>query len=333
MKKIQIAGLTALTLFGSLTSASAQSATTAPVGYVTLASEANPIPANTDVRLSVPMEASVDFTGVAASAAGTALTVTGASFTANEFAPATGGYYIRLKSGDSKGLTAEITANTTDTLTLALDAGDNLTNVDNTTQFEIVKYFTLSTFFPSDLANGVSVLFYNNTTAGVDIAADQIVTFFNGTWYDNVNGQPVDASLYPGETFTVRNNTNTPIENIVITGNVPTIAHRIVLTSLNNEQQDFALSYLSPVPELLANSSLGFTNGDMLLSYDRSVGKDKAASKILTFFNGSWYNNVNGQDETSSFKLEPGEGYVLRRAANSQGNTVWQTVQSYNSAP
>jgi len=335
MKKIQIAGFTALTLLGSLSAVQAAEATTSPVGYVTLASASNPIPANTDVRLSVPMEASVDFTGLATSATLNDLTVAGAAFTVDEFAPATGGYYLRIKSGtleDQLGQTAEIISNTADTLTVAFEDGDDFSNVDATTQIEIVKYFTLSTFFPSDLPNETEVFLFNNTTESVDLAPNTIVVNYSGIWYDKTNNyEVIDASLYPGESFILRNNSASPIENIVITGNVPTISHRIVMNSISGSKQDYSISYLSPIAEVIGNSSLGFNEGDELYVYNRAPGIDKAPAVILAHYSGVWYDKTdNFKDVTSTFSLQAGVGYVYRKSAGSPISQIWNNVQTYN---
>jgi uncharacterized protein (TIGR02597 family) len=328
MKKFQLGGIAALTLLGSFATSQAQTATTAPVGYVTLASDTNPIPANTDVRLSVPMEASVDFTGVAASASSNILTVANASFTENEFAPATGGYYVRLKTGDSAGLTAEITGNTTDALTLALEAGDDLTNIDDTTQIEIVKYFTLSTFFPDTLPVGTQVQFFENKS-GINNAPTTFLVWTGSFWLQSGVGQ-VDAVLYPGENFVLRNNSASPITDIVVTGNVPTVSHRVKLTSIDSDRQDFAVGYLSPVEEKIGDSGLGFSVGDQLLAYDNSAtGQNKAPSTILVYTGSYWLQSGVG-NVNDTFHLQPGQGYTYRRAANNAGTVEWANTQTYN---
>jgi hypothetical protein len=102
------------------------------------------------------------------------------------------------------------------------------------------------------------------------------------------------------------------------------------MTSLDEKEQDFALSYLSPVAETLAQTSIGISDGDSLLAFDRTSGINKSASKVLIYFSGRWYDAISSADETDTYKLEPGAGYIYRRTLNSAGTSVWETIQNYN---
>jgi hypothetical protein len=114
-------------------------------------------------------------------------------------------------------------------------------------------------------------------------------------------------------------------------GSVPMVAHRFILRKLSapGTAQDIRIGYSSPVPEKIGSLGLGFTSGDRLLVFDNSAaGMNKSASINLLYSNGVWLNA--GVDVTNSFELQPGFGYVFRRAsAAPTGSVVWTDIQSY----
>jgi uncharacterized protein (TIGR02597 family) len=109
------------------------------------------------------------------------LTVTGSSFTPDQFNGTGNAHYVRLSSGVNAGQISEVIATTATTITVA----DNLSDVitPGSTSFMVTPYWTLSTAFPSGAGltgstsataadtitiippSGASLTYFYNTTA------------------------------------------------------------------------------------------------------------------------------------------------------------------------
>ncbi len=138
--------------------ASAQStATTDPVGFVSVT-----VPAQSDAVLAVPLNRAAAFKGKIKNISGSIITVEGTpAWTANQFVQniptQNDTFAIQLATGTKEGLIAKVTANGVDTLTLQLDAGDDLSGVKtgdvdgilNADEIDVMPYWTPSTLFSS----------------------------------------------------------------------------------------------------------------------------------------------------------------------------------------
>src|SRR5262245_28940064 len=104
-----------------LSGAAAQTATTDPVGYITInvnggGTNAAPVFSN----ISPTLVNKVDFAGAVLTAAGTTLNFTGTPFTANAFnqvSPTQPAYYIEVTNGSGEGVWSNIASNTTSAVT------------------------------------------------------------------------------------------------------------------------------------------------------------------------------------------------------------------------
>lgn len=160
MKKLQIAGLTALTLLGSLSAVQAQVATTSPVGYETVTLQPNQFN-----LLGVRLQGAVVHTGAFDTFTATSLTDTGASFDL----VATTEYIVELEDGSNFNI-------------LGSDAsGDVISFVDTIVAGDVQAYSirvasTLNSVLgnPTDLTSSA-----NGNPAGADV-----VWIPNGVLFD-----------------------------------------------------------------------------------------------------------------------------------------------------
>ena len=132
---------------------SALAATTDPVGFVSVS-----VPANSDAVLAVPLNRAATFKGMIQTISGNTITVAGTpawATTPAQFVQALPGqvetYAVQLASGTKEGLIAKIVSNTANSVTIQLDAGDDLTGVvaedadaiaNNGDQIDIFPYWT-----------------------------------------------------------------------------------------------------------------------------------------------------------------------------------------------
>jgi hypothetical protein len=88
---------------------------------------------------------------------------------------------------------------------------------------------------------------------------------------------------------------------------------------------------MSPIPEIIGDVALGFSDFDELHVFDNAAsGINKSASKVLVFASGHWYDSADFSDVTTTFQLQPGFGYLFRKAATANPqNFVWSKLQSY----
>ena len=304
---------------------------TAPVGFVSVT-----VPAASDAILAVPLNRASEFQGVIASIAANEITITGTpGWTANQFAPlVTSGktYAIQIASGASEGLTAKITANTATSVTVQLDTGDSLTGVTNGDSLDIVPYWTPSSLFSTALPSGSRMLLYSGTVPGTNIAPSTTLQY-NGTNWLNIQTlvNSNNSALKFGDAFVLRNSAATPT-TVSMVGTVPMSSHRLLIRTLAaNTAQDIRIGYMSPVPETLGQVGLGFASGDRLLAFNNAAtGINKSPSTTLQFNGTNWLNIQTLQIVTNTYTLQPGNGYVYRRAATANPvTTAWNDLQSY----
>lgn len=174
----------------------------APVGYGQTTSSTPPIgfirkdcPANSDTRLSIPLQRQADYIGPLTSIDGNVLTVQGnPEWTANQFQFAEGTqnekYYIIVLSGTHIGQHFDVTANTEDSLTI--DPGnDSLDGVVAGDRIKLLPHWTLDSAFPEGQGVTASSIFQqetellvqDSTTQGINLAPVKTY-FFTDAWKD-----------------------------------------------------------------------------------------------------------------------------------------------------
>lgn len=324
----------------ALAQVSLQAVETNPVGFVSVT-----VPANSDAILAVPLNRAATFTGVVNAVAGNVITVTGTpGWTANQLVfngPADAGtdqlntYALQLASGAKEGLIGKITANgtgTNPTVTITLDAGEDLTGVLAGDQLDILPYWTPSTLIPSaSVPADSSILLLATSAAGVNLSSIGILSFDGTNWFDEGFSVADHSPLFFGQAFILR--TGNSQANISMVGSVPMNKHRVKLQiAAANTDQDIAVGYSSPVPTPIGSSGLGFSDGDSLLVFNNSAaGINKSASTILSYSvaDGGWldegFNVVN-----TTYILQPGQGYILRKAGVASTSSItWTQLQTY----
>lgn len=313
----------------------AHAAATDPVGYVSLGDTTvgqPAIKAHTDVAVAIPLDKPAAFAGTVASVAGNVITISGTpalgSFTS-------AAHMAKLESGTKSGLNGLITANTANTVTIAVPAGDSLTGVVAGDAISIRPAWTVLATFGSTLPVGTQILAFSGNTPGINLAADIAYEWDGSNWLDSFTFDVADtAVLYTGESFIVRNPSNTPIASLVVSGEVPTSKSRIVVSNLApGTGQDNRLSYVSPVNEIIGQSGLTAISsvGDQILVFNNnSAGLNKAASFIAEWDGSVWFDAFTFDDITNTFALVGGQGYVLRRASTAPGgDTIWADQPEY----
>lgn len=322
---------------------------TDPVGFVSVS-----VPANSDAVLAVPLNRAAEFKGVIQSISGNVITVAGTpAWTANQFVQSLPGqtktYAVQIAAGAKEGMIGRITANGTDTITVTLDNGDDLTNIGTVAapldpdgagpltaqadQIDIMPYWTPISLVNAGISAGTNILLFPTSTPGVNLSAGTILTYTGTGWLNTSTFTDAShTSLGFGQGFVLRNNHASNVATVSFVGSVPMSKHRSVIRTLaGNTSQDQWIAYNSPVPTLIGQSGLGFSPGDNLLVFDNSTsGKNKSATQILVYTGSSWLNTNGFANVTNTFYLQPGFGYLLRKnqTATPQ-NFVWQNLQSY----
>ena len=314
---------------------------TDPVGFVSIS-----VPADSDAVLAVPLYRTPVFRGVIQSISGNVVTVSAsANWVADQFKQVTptqnDTFAALIATGDAEnngkeGMIGKITANGTNTLTVQLDQDDTFAGVKTETsnpgagdQIDVMAYWTPASLLGTSLPNGVQLLLFPTNQAGINIRSQTTLTMTAGAWTNGAENAN-NLQLFFGQGFVLRNATASP-QVVSMVGSVPMATHRYVLrkNSSTGTAQDIRIGYTSPVPEIIGNLKVGFTPGDQLLVFDNAAaGKNKSSVKTLVYSGSFWYDGA--VNVTTSFKLQPGQGYIFRRAPSaSAGATVWATMQSY----
>lgn len=306
-----------------------------PVGFVKLGNaeaDGTTVPAveaNSEVRISIPLENTAEFTGTVSATTATTISISGTpGWTANEWVPVDGQPHCAvISSGTENGLRCVITGNTADQLTVTVTSPGDITQVANGDTIVIRKCWTLATVFAdSDVGDDCVVLLYDSTEDKINQLSSISYVHFGGTWY--LNESPFTVSdhvvLYPGESFLLRSG-STPISTLSVFGDVPTSKLRNSITRGGTTADDNHVGIMSPVPVSLGLSGLPASNDDVLLVYDNDAsGVNKLSFDSYVFFGGRWYQNYSPfNDVTDTYELEPGAGYIYRRASTAPASEEW----------
>jgi uncharacterized protein (TIGR02597 family) len=161
--------LAAFAAFASF--ASAQSVTTDPVGFITLNVTGPAATGGSAISLlGVGFTQPVSYQATLASASGTTLTDSSATWSDNQFNGANGAFYVELISGTGAGRMSQITATTA--ASKSITTADDLSSfVSAGTGYKIRKNWTLTDFFGPN-ANMSLVL-----TGGTLVTADEVLIY------------------------------------------------------------------------------------------------------------------------------------------------------------
>ncbi len=345
-------------LLAGLSSLSAQSVVTDPVGFTSAA-----CPANSDTYLSVSFTRPPEFTGAIASVAGNTLTISGTpGWTSNQFVYAASTqpktYYALVgphaSTNPNEGRGYQITANGANSLTLNLN-GDDISGIQSTTQVLIIPYATLASVFPASDQNVsfvpsqsqfnrlTQILIPDFAGPGINLSASATYFFLNGAW--RKFGQPTtddhgDDILATTGYFILRN-TATPT-TLTTLGSVLVKKETVPLFTSSSTQQDNFVGITRPVPVSLdnlglitsgafASSSSQFNRIDQLFLFDNAAAAiNKSASATYYYLNSHW--RKFGQDPTVDFGTDlipAGVGFVIRKGATNGTTQFWQNAPTY----
>jgi len=231
MKNMKKIIQTAIPLFWLALSLNAQTVSTPIVGF-----EKKAFPAGTTGH-GVGFVQAAKYQGTASGVSANSLTVSGASFSVNQYAPSNGlpSHYIQITSGAQAGLVADIAGNTSTQLNVG--AGD-LAAVSGTPNFVIRPHLKVSTLFQgnTDLVDYTdTVTLYKADGSTVTLLRDSSSPT---GWLDSFTFNTTDELVYPGQGFLLStsgsgNFTSTGVVNPVQTL-VPIYAGLVNLVSLSN---------------------------------------------------------------------------------------------------
>lgn len=345
--------------------AHAQTATTTPVGYVTIA-----CPANSDTIVGVPLKQPTVAAGALSAnpsvASGSAtLTISGAAFTASQFANS---HYVKFTSGASSGKYYAVTANTTNTLTVDLN-GDTLGAVQNDT-LSVTKFWTLGELFnpaqsttdPTTTGNAIvastsaspagrrtQILIPDSSSSGINLAPSAPFFILNGAWRRHGVDVTIsfnDFQLWPDSYFMIRHSTGIASgTSYVSSGEVELQSTSIPLSTLVSGKQDNYIALVRPVDVKLKDLNLGGTSAfvsstsgtpagrrDEVYTYSNiQTAVNKSPSATYFYLNGAW--RKVGQDVSLDFGddvISAGSGFTIRKYQTAAGATVfWNNTASY----
>lgn len=325
--------------------ATAQNATTTPVGAVTVR-----LDANKKAAISIPLEQAPVLSGVVTAVSPNTITSNSSSF--GSYANS---HFCKITSGNAVGRYFLITANTATTLTLRTgnlnyalpvdSSSSNTANVAVGDRFEIAPMFTLGGIFGSNSTTCVL------RTAPAPNNADQVTIYSDGTqlsffnngtsWRNALNGGDTasynNVGIMPtAGVWVLRRSTGTSTD-LTFVGSVPVIAPKVQVPG----GVKTAVSLPAPVGTSLAN--LGFANVSGWTKADRPNNADQITvyrpdnTQTTYFLNNSnvWRNAINGGDTANyaNTLIPAGSGiWVTRRGSSSGPATLAQTVLNYNPA-
>jgi uncharacterized protein (TIGR02597 family) len=341
--------------------ASAETAYTVPVGYVTL-----DVPANSDTHIGQPLVRSVAFQGTASSVSGSDINVpSGSGLTVNQFVYAPpaqpNSYYVLVIGGALNGRYFDVVSNTATSITV--DNGS--TDISSVTSFKVIPYWTLGTLFPSGSGVGTTgdifepnglVQFKDPAATGLNRPATKSYFHYTGTeeagtgWYDNDNvaaGLQDDLTIDPYLAARVRN--FGAFKQVVVTGVTPdtSVATPVVTAAVPTDNY---LSVQFPVDLTLGDSGLSsvltpstdiFEPIDLLLVYNETAaGINKPTVKSYFYYTGTeeagtgWYDNDNvaaGLQDNLSGILVAGRTYTIRKPGGTPSTNYAVATPGYQS--
>jgi uncharacterized protein (TIGR02597 family) len=287
------------------------------------------IPANTDVRLTVPFTNHVTATHTVTSIAGTTVNFSAApaiTYTANR-------YYIRFTSGAANGLWATISSHTGTNSFFSVPAGSaaavGLAVPGDT--FRVYLHNTLGSVFPTTL-NNVSfnsstqiLLFNNNAPYAQNRGPVSTAARAGSNWVGG--GVNNNTALAPETTFILRNNSASTLKFITL-GDAPDTAVAFLLNPANANPGtgDLYLGSGYPVDVLLRAGGLNGTSRQVLFYNSQATGLNKQASATAASAGAT---NWAGGGITATTVLPPAETFTYRLPAGIASNTKVTVFKPY----
>ena len=251
------------------------------------------------------------------------ITLSSSAFTNNQLTGQK--HYLRVTSGANTGLVSEITANSTDTITVA----DNLDAVlvNNTTQFEVRPFWTLDTAFPSGagLQGNTSATSADNLTVFDPTTGVANTYFYNSSlskWRKGFADSGSDI-IPPGSGIMITRKVINPV-TIRITGEVITSAVLADIPGASSQKQALVANPYPAASLTLANSGL-YTGNSATGVVGGTSGSSADTVTIFNPTNGvatSYYYNTSGNQwrtgltDASNVVIPEGAAVLITRRAN-----------------
>lgn len=310
----------------ALTVLAGQAASSNPVAAMRMT-----VPANGDATFGFPLHRQNVFTGAIASvnSENNVVTLSGSpGWTVNQFVN-TGPHYLRIDSGHLEGASLTVVANDNDSLTVELDQVASISALADGDLISVIPYWTVGALIPAP-PQGIELHIFDGDIAGINLANSRTLTSDNFDWYDATGQLANDFIIHPEESIVIRNHNGDDFE-FILAGAVPMVKHMLALKTLAPDtHQDQRVVYMSPVATTIGEASFNAQNGDQLLSFSNSGSLfNKSAIEILTYYDGVWYDGML-QAVSLTYILEPGQGYIYRKAPTSQPEVVlWESIPGY----
>ena len=316
-----------------------QNATTTPVGVMTLRVRGKGA-TNANSFISLNLARPTAFQGVVGtkSLVGGQSVITFSSdlFTVDQFNGTGKNHYAQLTSGSNNGLVSQVVATTANSITLADDINDVLT--DGTTTFKIVPYWTLATAFPNGagLNGGTAPANADNVTI-LPAVGTALVYFYNTTYSQWRRGttDSSDVIIPPGSGLLITRKFAGDV-SFQITGAVnvgPTEA--AVGAGSATGSRNTVISNPYPVASVtLATSGLytgsastGVVGGTAPAAADNVVIYDPITGVPSSYFYNTTYSQWRrGTTDSSNVTIPDGVAVMITRKAN-RGEFSWYIPQ------
>jgi uncharacterized protein (TIGR02597 family) len=255
----------------------------------------------------------------------TAFTLTGASWTANQFAAATSPYLARIKVGNQSGLCFLITANTASQLTVN-NGGTTLSSVLNVgDSVEVTPANTLSSLF-GQTAPG----FLTGASAN---AADNIFLWNGNTWtvyyndgsnwWNTSSLKPQNSAIiYPDEGLFITRRSTSPL-TLTFLGAVPSTTEQ----SLLNGAGSSFIANRFPVSTTLSafglQNSPNWTAGSSANTADNVYMWTGTTWSVYYFDGTNWWNTSSLKNQNST-PIPPATPLFVKRANQNPTELVQQ---------
>lgn len=318
--------------------ASAQTAVTDPVGYITVTVNGS---ASGLSFIAPTLVNKIEFAGATSTTTGTTISFSGTPLTAGAYGP---GFYVEVSTGGVPGAWSSIASNTANSITTTTDISNGLAAGATV---RIRKHVTVGDFFGATNTAGLKSGDQISTADEVRIlnATTKAITkvFFyndgdpaNNNWYDESFTEAKDLVIPPQQGIFIVRKLATPV-SFVRVGSVKTGPTALpVQAGLNI----MAVTRAVGASFTLGNSALktptgGVQPGDQLASADvvRIAQPDGSLKNYFNYDDGDpasagWYDE--GFEVATNVQLKEGTSFILVRKPNT--GFVW-TVPAEPIAP
>jgi uncharacterized protein (TIGR02597 family) len=294
-------------------SAFAQTVATDPVGYITI-----DCLGGSDTVVSVPLSKATDGASTVAgvNVGSSAITLSLSSMTTDGYKDS---HFVRFGDNSTlEGAKMTVASNTSDTLTLDVPSGYDLTDISTGDIVQIIPHTTLSELFSgvSTIPEETEVFFFNNAANGINKSSAGGYIYFAPDWYDAdtfdiVNG----AVLFPDDALIVRvPGTSSNDFDLVVSGAVPNVGHSFAIVTAGSGPNDNFISPQIPAEVPLTTLFSNPSDEDEILIFDNTTrAQNKSSSGGYVYFAPDWY-DADTFEVVSTLAVKPWEIAVYRRS-------------------